>query len=211
MLLHESLDTMKRSCTRNHQKSHSKHRQPNQMSVHRVTDSYLIKGCVNFILQSPNKDELTQKLRKYQDKSTEVDERTAELYSEQGNAHITELIAIPSKEFAKNTMQKGTCGVNFWNSQQKDIDGERNNCAYDDSHERFAMVNQDKRSDKPDEMHHFRNALKRISNVVQADGIKTPTTVRASKQKRTYETMASGPRKNHKITPQHKLALFGNP
>ena len=37
-VLQESLDTIKRSCTTDHQKSHRTHQQSKQISVHRVTD-----------------------------------------------------------------------------------------------------------------------------------------------------------------------------
>ena len=56
------------SCVKDHQESHQAIWQYKQMSVHRVTDRDrqqrrldLIRSCVNFILQSPNKDELTKR------------------------------------------------------------------------------------------------------------------------------------------------------
>ena len=50
-----------------------------------------MRSCISFMLQGPNEDELTNKILQYQEKGTEVDERTAELYSKQGNTDITEL------------------------------------------------------------------------------------------------------------------------
>ena len=54
----------------------------------------LQRCCVNWILQSPNNDELTRDMLRSQEKGTEVDKRTAELYSEQGNIDITEIVVI---------------------------------------------------------------------------------------------------------------------
>ena len=97
----ESLGTITRSCLKDYGMSHRTHQQSKQISV-RVTDGLtksnnttrldLITSCVIFIVQSPNKDELTKELLQYQEEGTGVDERTAELYSEQGNDDITELV-----------------------------------------------------------------------------------------------------------------------
>ena len=54
----------------------------------------LISSCVNFVLQSPNKDEPKKELLQYLEKGTEEDECTAELYNKQGNTDITELVLI---------------------------------------------------------------------------------------------------------------------
>ena len=92
-LLHESLDKIKRSCTKDHQKSHRKHLQFEKMSVHRVTDCLTQtnnkRGSV--APQAHHEDVLEKELRQYQEKGMSVDERTAESYSKQGNTDVTEL------------------------------------------------------------------------------------------------------------------------
>ena len=45
-------------------------------------------------MQSPNNGGLTREMLRSQEKGTEVDKRTAALYSEQGNLDITELVVI---------------------------------------------------------------------------------------------------------------------
>ena len=54
----------------------------------------LIRSCVNFLMQSPTKDEVTKEPLQHLEKGTDVDERTAELYSKQGIADVTELMVI---------------------------------------------------------------------------------------------------------------------
>ena len=59
-------------------------------------------SCVDCILQSPNRDELTKELVQYQEIDTEVHKRTAELYSEQGHTDITEIMIIDETTQCKN-------------------------------------------------------------------------------------------------------------
>ena len=90
--------------TKEHQKSHHPHRQSKKIFVYRVTDCLTQvnnrtrldpKGSgLNFVLHCPNKDEPTKELLQYQEKGTEVDERTAEAHSKQENTDITELVLI---------------------------------------------------------------------------------------------------------------------
>ena len=99
-VLQESLDTIKRSFRKGHQKSHRTHWQSKQIPMHRVTDCltqinsrgsiHLIRNCVNFIFQAPHRKELESELLHFQEKGTEVD-ALAEL---QGNTDLTELIVI---------------------------------------------------------------------------------------------------------------------
>ena len=63
----------------------------------------LIRNCVSSILQAPHTQEMDKIICQYQDKGTEVNARTAELYSKQGNIDITELVVIDT--IAKSTMQ----------------------------------------------------------------------------------------------------------
>ena len=53
-----------------------------------------IGNCANFIVQSPNKNELGKELLQYQQKGADTDKRTEELYNEQGNFDITGLMVI---------------------------------------------------------------------------------------------------------------------
>ena len=65
-------------------------------------------GTVHSILQIPHRNKLTKQLQ-YQGKGTEVDARTVELYSKQGNSDIPELIVIDENDALrkeKNTTQK---------------------------------------------------------------------------------------------------------
>ena len=50
--------------------------------------------CGNSILQGTHRKELEEELVQCQGQSTEVNARTAELYSEQGNSHVTEHMVI---------------------------------------------------------------------------------------------------------------------
>ena len=82
----------------------------------RVTD-YLTKvttrKCVNFISQSPTKDEITNELLQFQEKGTEVDERTAELYSLQGNIDITEVVVVDEMTQCKTCLEHNAKGKPF--------------------------------------------------------------------------------------------------
>ena len=82
------------SCTKDHQKSHRTHWQSKQISVHLVTDCLTQmnnkRGSISSgIVSIPFCNRLTEKR-----KNTELTERTAELYSKQGNADIPELVII---------------------------------------------------------------------------------------------------------------------
>ena len=52
------------------------------------------RSCVSSTLQSSNEDEPTTEQVQYQDKVTEVDERTPDLHSKQGNTDITDLVVV---------------------------------------------------------------------------------------------------------------------
>ena len=73
-------------------------------------------------------------------KNTDVNERTAELYSKQGHTDITELVVINA------TMQCETCkihdakGKSFYKCSRQDKNAERNNGASHDSLQRFAVA-----------------------------------------------------------------------
>ena len=98
---------------KDHKKSHRAHRHSEQISVQQKSLD-LIRSCV--ILLSPNKDEPTEELLLYQEKSTEVDERTTEVHSEQGNTGSTELVVMDEMTqceiYSKNTMQKESLFAN---------------------------------------------------------------------------------------------------
>ena len=92
-VLHESLDKIKRSCTKDHQKSQRTHQQFEKMSVHRVTDCLTQtnnkRGSISS--QAPHEDVLEKNSVSIKKKGSEVDERRAESYSKQGNTDITEV------------------------------------------------------------------------------------------------------------------------
>ena len=48
------------------------------------------RNCVNSIFQGPHRKEFEKQLLQFQEKGTEVDARTAEVYSEQGSTDISE-------------------------------------------------------------------------------------------------------------------------
>ena len=80
-----------------------------------------------------------------------MDARTAAVYSEQGIIDITELMVIDDEK-CKEHNAKGMSFLHMW-SNSAGIFGrkehvERNNGASDDSFMRFAVANQDTRSDK---------------------------------------------------------------
>ena len=49
-----------------------------------------IRSCVNFILQSPNKEELTNEWLQYEETDADVDERTAELCDQENTDETTQ-------------------------------------------------------------------------------------------------------------------------
>ena len=106
-VLQESLDTINRSCMKDHETFRLAQHAPAiqadvralgaQIALTQIIDKKgfdLIKKCVDSILQAPHRKELEDELLRYQKRSTEVDARTAELYSNQGNTDITELELI---------------------------------------------------------------------------------------------------------------------
>ena len=79
----------------------------------------LIRSCVNSILNPLlHRNEIEEELLQYQGKRTEVNARTAEMLSEQGNSDLTELVVIgvtTQCEACEEHIAKGesfcTCGV----------------------------------------------------------------------------------------------------
>ena len=93
---------MERPCTKEHQKSHRVHWQFKEFSGpsgvwlfdsdKKQKSLDLLRKCVTSIPQALRRKELEEELLQCQDKDAEVNERTAELYSKQGNSDITELL-----------------------------------------------------------------------------------------------------------------------
>ena len=85
----------------------------------------IIESFVNFFMQSPNKDELTKELLQYQQEGTEVDERTAELYSTFGNTDIMIIDEMTQFEACKEHNAKGlsfcTCGSILPGSHKRNL------------------------------------------------------------------------------------------
>ena len=85
---------------KDHHKSHRTARQEDvRASVDRLLDPYqkterfhIVRKCVSSILQAPHRKGLEEDVLQCQRKATEANERTAELYSEQGNTAAAELV-----------------------------------------------------------------------------------------------------------------------
>ena len=101
-------------------KSHRTHQLSKQISVQQVTDclTQIInkRGSIpSRIVLLPfhelQRKKLEEKLLQYQEKSTQVDARTAEPYNKQKN-DITELVVRTAKN-AKNTMQRESPAARF--------------------------------------------------------------------------------------------------
>ena len=102
------------SSTKDHQKSHRTHRQSEHMSVHQVTDCLtqinnnrgsISSGMGKFHFQALHGKNLKKKCFSIK-KGTEVDARTAELYSKQGNTDLTELVVSDETTSAADTLEK---------------------------------------------------------------------------------------------------------
>ena len=115
----------------------------------------LIRNLVNSILQTPHRKELEEELLQYQEKGTEVKARTAELHSEQKNTDLSEIRVIDEMILCnvceEHNANKDSRFANveyfcriFQQNRQKSW---KNNGARHDSLERFAVANQEKRSD----------------------------------------------------------------
>ena len=73
---------------------------------------HVVRNDVNSIGKDPRRQELEEGLFQYQEEGTEVDERTAELYSKQGNADIDETTQCKNcKENNPKYKSFCTCGV----------------------------------------------------------------------------------------------------
>ena len=59
------------------------------------------RNCVNSILQAPHRQKHEEELLECQEKDTQVNKRTAELYSEQRDTDITELVVIDETQCEK--------------------------------------------------------------------------------------------------------------
>ena len=148
-VLHEkkSLDTIKRT-----------HLQSKQISVCRVSDcvTRTNRDCVTYILQAPHKKEIflndfsiKNKVRRWThaQRSCAVHEETLD---------ITKLFVIDETTQCgkcKRTQCQGEVLLHMWSTSagvinRKDKNVERHNGAGNDSLERFAVANQDKRSVK---------------------------------------------------------------
>ena len=101
---------------------------------------------------APHTKEPEKKLLQYHEKCTEVHARTAELYSEQRNSDLMELMVTDEMtecKVCKKTHAEGKslAHVEYFKRNSQCKKAERNNGASDDSPRRSAAANQDKRSD----------------------------------------------------------------
>ena len=65
------------------------------------------------LLQTPYRNELENKQVQYQEEGTEVDARTAELYSKQGNIDITEFVVIDETKQCEKCREHNAKGKSF--------------------------------------------------------------------------------------------------
>ena len=74
----------------------------------------LIRKCVNSILQSPHRRKFKEELLQCQRKDTEVNERTAELHSKQGDIGTTELVVIDETTQCDECKEHKAKGKSFY-------------------------------------------------------------------------------------------------
>ena len=162
----------------------------------------LIGSSVSLIMQSPNKDELKEKLLQYQRRGTAMDKRTAELYCEQGNNDITELLIIDEMmqcQISKKTLCKMKVLLQMWINSARATSSnvgnvERNDKTGDDSLKQSAVAKRNnKRSCKNAHSRKHRISNREATLAKNSEKEKTCRLCRECMQEnsRTYETMKS--------------------
>ena len=122
-VLQESLDTMKRSCVKDHYKSRHTHQDFKKNSGYRVTscltqtnnkeDSILSRIVLIPFYKNLIEKELEDDLLQCPRKDTDVNERTAELYSKQGNKDVTELAVFDETTQCETRRRHNAKGMSF--------------------------------------------------------------------------------------------------
>ena len=188
----------------------------------------LIRNFVDSILQAPNRKELEENLLQCQSKDTEVNERTAELYSKQRNTDITELVVI------HETTQCETCKrkvmLHMWNHSARIINRKTQRLKPKTAHVMIRLSGLQWRSgrrsltrhlsqeaqDHDAAKYHFRKAQQNNFEGCAIDWKDANDRKCVQEHDRTYETMeswdklAEEPRNTHTMTPQQRQANFGN-
>ena len=216
-MLQESLDTIKRFCTKYHQT-------PTIQADFRASGDRLfdsgqqqkrlnhIRNCVHFISQAPHRKKHEKEPLQYPEKGTEVDARAAALYRTQGDTDIMQ----------KESIFLHVCGVTDKTNSLKETTAQKMiRLSSLQWQIRTRGLTKASLSDKQRLSNRRASFLEstqpKFQRLCRQMGMKMQTIVSAEeKNKCTYETMeifdevASGPPKTHNTRPQQRQAQFGN-